>query len=76
MFFGAFGVDVDPEGELRKVGAISHPGGSSDADAWDWMAQIQRSVVVDDSLFTVSLKGILESDLDSLDDQVWVPFGA
>ncbi len=76
VFFGAFGVDVDPEGELRPMGKITHPGGSSDGDAWDWMAQIQRSVVVDDSLFTVSLKGILESDLDSLDDQVWVPFSA
>ncbi|MFQ5554578.1 MAG: beta-propeller domain-containing protein [Acidimicrobiia bacterium] len=74
VFFGAFGIDVDLDGELTPMGKISHPGGSSDGDYWDWMAQIQRSVVVHDALYTVSFKGILKSDLGSLDDEIWVPF--
>jgi uncharacterized secreted protein with C-terminal beta-propeller domain len=74
VFFGALGVDVDLDGDLEMIGEIVHPGGSSDGDFWDWQAQIQRSVVVGDALYTVSHKGILKSDLNTLSDEVWVPF--
>jgi hypothetical protein len=36
---------------------------------------IERSVVVGDQLFTLSQAGVLASDLRSLAQRTWVPFG-
>ena len=74
VFFGALAVDVDTD--LEIMGRISHPGGSSDGEFWDWQAQIQRSVVVDGALYTVSAKGILKSDLNTLSEDAWVAFSS
>ena len=61
-------------GELEANDRIIHPGGKSDNGNWDWRAQILRSVVVDDALYTISAKGILKSDLDSLENAGWLKF--
>ena len=74
VFFGAIAVDVDTDGDLELMGEIVHPGGSSDGDVWDWQAQILRSVVVDGSLYTLSAKGLLKSDLNTLSDEAFVDF--
>ena len=71
-FFGAVGLTVDEDGELHEVRRIAHPGG--DNDDWDWRAQIQRSIVIGDSVYTVSAKGIMKSDLDSLREEAWLRF--
>jgi hypothetical protein len=42
----------------------------------DWQAQIQRSVVIGDRLFTVSEKGLLASDLGTLADLTFVDFAS
>ena len=72
MFMGAIGLRVSESGDLLDLGEIVHPGG--DGKAWDGRAQILRSVAIGDSLFTVSSKGILRSDLDTLDDLAWMGF--
>lgn len=72
IFMGAIGLRVDEGGDIVDLGEIVHPGGA--AAAWDWQAQIQRSVAVGDSLFTVSPKGLLKSDVETLDDVAWLDF--
>ena len=69
FFTGAIAIEVGTD-SLTKVGRIAHP----DADDWDsgWNSAIVRSLVIEDSLFTVSYRGILESDLSTLDDLAWL----
>ncbi|HXV71598.1 MAG TPA: beta-propeller domain-containing protein [Acidimicrobiia bacterium] len=71
-FIGAIGLRVDESGEIRHLGDLVHPGG--DEPDRDWRAQILRSVAIGDSLFTVSTKGIMRSDLESLDEIAWMGF--
>ena len=71
-FFGAIGLAVDDDGKLREVRRIAHPGG--DDDSWDYRAAIMRSVVIGDDVYTVSAKGILKSDLDTLTEVAWLGF--
>ncbi|HEX6221187.1 MAG TPA: beta-propeller domain-containing protein [Acidimicrobiia bacterium] len=72
MFMGAIGLRVAGDGDIVDLGEITHPGG--DDREWDWRAQILRSVAIEDSLFTVSAKGIMKSDLDTLDELSWLGF--
>lgn len=71
-FIGAIGLRVDESGKIRHLGDLVHPGG--DEPDRDWRAQILRSVAIGDSLFTVSTKGIMRSDLESLDEIAWMGF--
>ena len=71
-FFGAIGLTVDDDGDLREVRRFAHPGG--DDGSWDHRAMIMRSVVIGDSVYTVSAKGIMKSDLDSLREVAWLGF--
>jgi hypothetical protein len=73
VWFGALALTVDG-GEIRGDERLIHPGGTSDNGTWDWRAQILRSVVVDDALYTVSSKGIMKSDLGSLEQDAWLEF--
>ncbi len=75
VFFGAIGIDVGGS-DIREIGAIAHPGGISDEGNWDWRAQIQRSLVSGDDLYTVSMKGLLRSDLETLDNEVFLDFSS
>jgi uncharacterized secreted protein with C-terminal beta-propeller domain len=72
VFMGAVALRVGDDGRLSDLGEIVHPGGNS-AD-WDWSAQILRSVVVGQSLYTVSGKGVMKTDLDSLEQLSWLDF--
>lgn len=72
MFMGAIALRVGADGDLIDLGEIVHPGGD-DAN-WDWQAQILRSVAIGDALYTVSAKGVMKSDLDSLDELGWLDF--
>jgi hypothetical protein len=72
VFMGAVGLRVGDDGRLSEVARVSHPGG--DDKNWDWRAQILRSVVVDDAVYTISSKGIMKSGLDSLAEQAWLGF--
>ncbi len=71
MFFGAVGFELDGN-DLSEVRRFAHPGG--DSQEWDWRAQITRSVVVGDTLYTVSNKGIMSSDLATLDELGFLGF--
>lgn len=73
FFTGAVVVEVDENG-LRELGIIHHPGGEGDEGKYDWRAQIRRTVVIDDDLYTFSAIGLLQSDFGSLEDGAWVAF--
>jgi uncharacterized secreted protein with C-terminal beta-propeller domain len=73
VFFGAIGLEVAGD-DIEFIRRVNHPGGSSDNGSYDWMAQINRSIVIGDSVYTISQKGILRSDLDTLEREAWTPF--
>lgn len=72
VFLGAVGLRVESDGDLDEIRTVVHPGG--DKAEWDWRAQIRRSIVIDDSVYTISSKGIMKSDLGSLTEQAWLGF--
>ena len=71
VFVGAVGVAVEGD-DLVELAKITHPGG--EGKEWDGRAQIMRSIVIGDALYTISPKGILQSSLDTLDEQAWLDF--
>lgn len=73
VFFGAVGLRVSERGDLAEVEKVVHPGGTGEKD-WDWRAQIFRSIVIGDSVYTVSAKGIMKSDIDVLQETAWLDF--
>jgi len=72
MSMGAIGLRIEDSGEISDMGDIIHPGGGD--ENWDGRAQILRSVAIGGSLFTVSAKGIMKSDLGTLDEIAWMSF--
>jgi Beta propeller domain. len=66
----AVGLSVDRGRGLGEAGRIAHPGaspgGGADKIAVDRSNLIQRSLVIDDALYTVSSAGILASNLGDL----------
>ena len=72
-FSGAVGLRVEPDGDLVEVERVVHPGGD-DGKSWDYQAQILRSMVVGDSVYTISSKGLMKSALDSLEEEAWLDF--
>ena len=75
-FSGAAVLKISPQ-RVKQVGEIRHPGFTEDEceDCGKWSAPITRSLVIGDTLFTFSEAGALASDLDSLKDITWMPFG-
>lgn len=69
-FMGAVGLTVDGEGNLEETRRLAHPGG----DLEDYRAQIMRSIVVGEDVYTVSAKGIMKSDLGTLQEETWLGF--
>jgi hypothetical protein len=71
-WFGAVALRVEDDGGLEEVSRVVHPGGND--KSWDWRAQIQRSIVIGDSVYTLSSKGIMKSSLDTLTEEAWLDF--
>ncbi|MGH3650770.1 MAG: beta-propeller domain-containing protein [Acidimicrobiia bacterium] len=71
-FMGAVGIRVGADGELTELATLVHPGG--DGKDRDGRAQILRSVVIGDSVYTISSKGMMKSSLDTLDTEAWLDF--
>lgn len=72
VFMGAIALTVGDDGRIGHLGEVVHPGG--DTKSWDSRAQILRSVVVGDSIYTISGKGIMKTALDGLTEQAWLDF--
>ena len=72
VFNGAVGLEIDEDGAIVEAGKLEHPG--AEIDGWDYQAQILRSFVIDQSIYTISTQGIMKSSLDGLEKQAWLDF--
>ena len=63
---------VSSSGELSHVGSVAQPG----SDQPGGSPEIERAVVVGNYLYTLSEEGVLASDLSSLAQVTWLPYGA
>ena len=72
VFYGAVGLMVDDDGDLEEIRRVAHPGGAD--DSWDYRALISRTIVIGGNVYTVSGKGIMKSDIDSLAEEAWLGF--
>ena len=69
-FSGAIGLELDRSRGIQEIGTIVH------SDSFDnpWAGRITRSLVVGDTVFTLSELGISGSDLTTLEETSWVGF--
>jgi hypothetical protein len=65
-FVGAIGLELDRDRGIQEIGSIVHGG--------EWTGQIRRSVVIGDTVFTMSALGLAGSDLATLAETSWVAF--
>ncbi|MFV2000993.1 MAG: beta-propeller domain-containing protein [Acidimicrobiia bacterium] len=75
FFSGAAVLSATPQ-RVKQLGVIEHPS-DSDPECEEcgyWTAPIVRSLVIGDTIFTISETGVLASDLDTLDQIEWVEF--
>jgi len=68
---GAIGLMVGDDGDIGEVNRVEHPGGDDD---WGWEARVVRSMVIGESVYTLSGKGIMKSSLDGLKEQAFLDF--
>lgn len=66
---GALVLGVDGD-ELVERDVVTHPSG----DGWDGASQIRRALVIGDTLWTVSTRGLQANELSTMDTVVWLPF--
>jgi hypothetical protein len=67
---GAVGLTVDRATGIVEQGWISHPAAGGD----HWAAQVRRSIVVGDTLLTLSERGVHAADLATFSERAWIPF--
>lgn len=63
----AVAMTVKPGEDIREMGTIVHPQSGAELP-------IQRSAVVGDALYTMSMGGVAADSLDTLSRRAWVPF--
>lgn len=69
-FVGAIGLELDRDRGIQEIGSIVHASRPDNG----WAGQIRRSVVISDTVFTVSDLGLAGSDLVTLDETSWTGF--
>jgi hypothetical protein len=72
MAAGALVLRLDGDA-LIEVGVLSHVRSAGQVD-WSHDPSIRRSLIIGETLWTVSGSGAMASDLDDLAEQAWVPF--
>ncbi|MEO3886005.1 beta-propeller domain-containing protein [Nonomuraea sp. B5E05] len=70
---GALALKIDDSG-VSKLGMIRHPAQRGENER-GFQPGIQRSVVIGDSLWTVSPQGVQVNDAATLAEQAWIPAG-
>ncbi len=64
-FSGAVGAEIDPKRGISAIGTLQHPRDS----------QIRRSIVIGDTLYTVSDTGVKASAVETFAERGWLPLG-
>lgn len=68
---GALVLKIDDSG-VNKLGMIKHPKVKVPQSDYSYEPPIQRSIVIGDSLWTISEGGIKVNDATTLDEQAWI----
>ncbi len=71
-FSGAIAIKATADG-IEEVGRITH-GEDKAAEEYWWAPQIERSLVIGDSLYTYSHQGLLQSDLETIEPGTYIGF--
>jgi uncharacterized secreted protein with C-terminal beta-propeller domain len=69
-WYGAYAVEVSPQGGFRLHGTIDHDAGN---DSMYWSSQVRRSLTIGDVLYTVSGSLVLGNRVDTLAEVARVP---
>ena len=68
---GALVLKIEDSG-VRKVGMIKHPTQRQEG-GYAYQPGIQRSLIIGDSLWTLSYEGVQVNDMTTLAAQSWIP---
>lgn len=71
-FVGAVAIKANEDG-IEEIGRITH-GDNKESEEYWWAPTIERSLVIGDSLYTYSYEGLLQSDLETVEDGTYVSF--
>jgi hypothetical protein len=69
---GALVLRIDDTG-ITETGFLSQPDPGNSGNAY-WSVQIERSLVIGQTLWTVSDAGAMANDLTTLRQLAWIPF--
>ena len=69
--YGALALRVDANG-FTELGMVTHPSGGN---GYQYNAMIHRSLVIGETLWTVSDAGLAADDAKALTRVAWIPFG-
>lgn len=72
-FVGAIAVEVTEDG-IEEIGRITHNPKGVDSEEYWWGPNIERSMVIGDSLYTYSYDGLLQSDLETIEPGTYLSF--
>ncbi|MDJ0792105.1 MAG: beta-propeller domain-containing protein [Acidimicrobiia bacterium] len=72
-FAGAVVVSAAPQ-RVDQVAEIRHPSGDPDCPECVWTPPVMRSLVIGDTIFTVSEAGVLATDMETYEPEEWLEF--
>ncbi|MGI9613463.1 MAG: beta-propeller domain-containing protein [Acidimicrobiales bacterium] len=67
-------VDPEPAEEQPVADIEPAPSPRDDEWCWSWAPEVQRTVVVDENLYSISDGGVMVNSFDGLDNVTWIPF--
>ncbi len=73
-FAGAVAYRIDPQAGISLAGIIEHEPLTEDEWGYSYGAEILRSLVIGDELFTLSASGLKGSDLETMSEAHWLAF--
>lgn len=72
-FVGAIAVMVTEDG-IEEIGRITHNPKEAEGEEYWWGPNIERSMVIGDSVYTYSYDGVLQSNLETIEPGAYVSF--
>ncbi len=68
-------VEGDAEAGLSEPAGIAAPPVDDEQGyCWSWQPEIRRTVIIGDSIYTISEGGVMASSFDDFRQQAWIPF--